>query len=338
MTERNFSLVEAAVIESNLGTMRGMRDALNQSGIRKVHPFQNLAGQNLAGQNLASLTEALIAAQPDLIVVDVDSPEIDGFKLIRWLRTDAAYPNPFVCILATSWQPTEALLHKLHNSGADLLLVKPTSPKQVTERIHALLESRKRFTVSADYIGPDRRKTPREGPQIPSFDAPNTLKLKAGGPWERNSAREQISNGITWVNEQKAQRDAFQIAFYVEVAGPGLATTPPDRMAFDLILKINALIEDLLKRTEEVERDPGLETTCRATQALVERVRRQPGNAVAAADTDELRTLSASLMRMVTPGRPAESMAGEVAEAAAAYHKRLEQILAAKAEAAKPAP
>jgi len=328
MTERNLSLVEAAVIESNLGTMRGMRDALVQSGIRKVHPFQSLAG----------MTDALAALQPDLIVADVDSPEMDGFKLIRWLRTDLGYPNPFVCILATSWQPTEALLHKVHNSGADLLLVKPASPKQMTERIHALLENRKRFTVSADYIGPDRRKNPREGQQVPSLDAPNTLRLKATGHWDRLTVRDDLAKGIAWLNEQKAQRDAFQIAFYIEVAKPGLAAAPPERMAFELILKVSPLIEDLLKRTEATECDPGLDTACRAVLALVERVRRRAGAKIAETDIGELQALSASLMRMVNPGRQPESMSEEVAEAAAAYQKRLEQILAARAEAAKPGP
>lgn len=326
MTERNFSLVEAAVIESNLGAMRSMRDALTQAGIRKVHPYQT------------GVTEALAALQPDLIVVDVDSPEIDGFKLIRWLRTDPACPNPFVCILATSWQPTEPLLHKVHNSGADLLLVKPASPKQMTERIHTLLDNRKRFNVSADYIGPDRRKNPREGPQVPTLDAPNTLRLKAIGHWDRLTVRDDLAKAIAWLNEQKAQRDAFQIAFYVEVAKPGLAKAPPERMASDLILKISVLIEDVLKRTESLETDPGLDTTCRAILALVERVRRRAEGKIAETDIGELQALSASLMRMLNPGRLPESMSGEVAEAAAAYQKRLDQILAARAEAAKPAP
>ena len=267
MTEQNYSLVEAAVVEGNLGALRSLREALAQSGIRKVHPFQTGAG----------LTEALAAQQPDLLVIDVDAPDLDGFRVIRWLRTDPASPNPFVCILATSWQPTETLLHKVDNAGADSLLVKPTSPKQMAIHIHTLLEARKRFTVSADYIGPDRRKKPREGPLIPSLDAPNTLRLKVGGHWDRPTTREEIAKAMAWVNDQKAKSDAFQIAFYVDVAKPGLAKTPPDRMAFDLVLKISGLADDLLRRASAGagSRSPALETAGRAAMALVDRVRRR---------------------------------------------------------------
>ena len=328
MTEHNYTLVEGAVVEGNLGALRSLREALAQSGIRKVHPFQTGAG----------LTEALSAQQPDLLVIDVDAPELDGFQVIRWLRTDPASPNPFLCILATSWQPTEALLHKVDNAGADALLVKPTSPKQMAGHIHTLLEARKRFTVSADYIGPDRRKKPREGVLIPSLEAPNTLRLKVGGHWDRPTTREEIAKALAWINEQKAKSDAFQIAFYVDVAKPGLARTPPDRMAFDLVLKISGLADDLLRRSAvgAGNRSLALETAARAAMALVDRVRRRPDRAPPATDLDELQTLSHSLMTMVNPDRLPESLEGEVAEAASAYRRRLDQILAAKAEAAKP--
>ncbi|MEI6557798.1 MAG: response regulator [Rhodospirillaceae bacterium] len=325
MAEPALSLIDVAVIEPALATVR---DALTQLGIRKIHSFSDPAG----------VTEALAAQPPDLIVIDVESPGIDGFRLIRWLRTDAASFNPFVCIIATSWQPTEALLKKVHNSGADSLLVKPASPKQMQDRLLSLLESRRRFTVSADYIGPDRRKNPRDGAPIPTLDAPNTLRLKTGGHWDKTGARDLIARGVLWLNEQRVQRDAFQIAFYVEVARPGLAAAPPDRLALDLILKISALVEDLLKRSAGRIHDPRLETACRTLLVLVERIRRSPEAGVAAAGITQLQAQSLELMGVVAPARPAEAIAQEIAGAASGYRKRLDQILAARADTAKPAP
>ena len=321
MPEHNFSQVEAVVIEPNLGTTR---ESLNQLGLRKVHSFPTLNG----------LTEALAAQPPDLVLIDVDSPEINGFKLIRWLRIDPTFPNPFLCIVATSWQPTEELLRKVHNSGADTLLVKPASPKQILDRLHALLDNRKRFTVSADYIGPDRRKNPREGQPIPTLEAPNTFRLHVTGQWEKTAARDLIAKGTAWLNEQKAQRDAFQIAFYIEVAKTGLTALPPERLAHDLVLKVSALVEDLLKRVAGREHDLRLETACRALLALVERIRRAPELAVVDSEIGQLHSLSLNLMRAVNPGRTIDTMMKDVAEAAAGYQKRLDQILAAKAEAA----
>ena len=320
MTETNYALVEALLIEPSVGTMRGMRDSLLQMGIRKSHPHQTLAG----------VAAGAISLSPDLVIVDIDAPEIDGFKFIRWLRTDPEYPNPFVCIVATTWKPTEALLHKVDNSGADTLLVKPFSPKQMMERVHHLVEGRRRFVVSTDYIGPDRRKAPRDSPPVPTLDAPNTLRLKVGGHWDAGAAREQIAQGTLWLTERKALRDSFQIAFLLEYARPGLTPRPPERVAVLHALRAGSLAEDLLKRLLLRDHAANLETTCKALLALVERIHHSPETPVAEADLAQLHALSFALAQGIDPGRTAEELTREIAEAIVDYRARMDALKAAK--------
>jgi CheY-like chemotaxis protein len=320
MADLNFSLVEAALIEPNISVMRGMRDALIQLGIQKAHPYPVTT----------DVAAALLDPAPDLVVIDIDSPEIDGFKLIRWLRNDPDYPNPFLCIIATTWQPTEALLQRVNNSGADALLVKPASARQLMDRVVALVEGRKKFVVTADYTGPDRRKQLRAGVHIPSFDPPNTLRLKVTGEWERGSNRSLVAQGIAWINEQKAIRDAFQISFLIAYAEPGLGMAPPDTLALDHLLRVPAVVEDLLKRVAKRGLDSRFETACKAILGLIERICRS-GEPVAATDTSQLRTLGLGLMRTLHPSRSADVLAKEVAGAASAYRKRLDQLRAARA-------
>jgi DNA-binding response OmpR family regulator len=320
MAELNFSQVEAALIEPNVSVMRGMRDALIQLGIQKAHPYSAVA----------DVAAAFLEQPPDLVVIDIDNPEIDGFKVIRWLRNDADYPNPFLCIIATTWQPTEALFQRVNNSGADALLVKPASPRQLMDRVLAVVEGRKKFVVTADYTGPDRRKQLRAGVHIPSFDAPNTLRLKATGEWERAAGRSLVANGIAWINEQKAIRDAFQISFLINYAEPGLATNPPDRLAVDHLLRVPAVIEDLLKRVAKRGLDSRFETACKGILMLIERVCRS-AEPPPPTDLGQLRTLGLGLMRTLHPSRSADVLAKEVAGAVSAYSKRLDQLRAARA-------
>ncbi len=174
MTETTYALIEVALIELNSGTVRNMREALAQLGVRNVHVHSSTVG--LAG--------AIGEQSPDLVIVDVDAPALEGFKVIQRLRCDPSLPNPFVCIIATAEQPTAALLHKVDNSGADALLVKPFARKQLVDMVHGLIAGRKPFGVSSDYIGPDRRKHPREDASVPTLNAPNTLRAKATGHLE----------------------------------------------------------------------------------------------------------------------------------------------------------
>ena len=321
MADYNFSTVEAALLESNLAVMRGLRDALGQVGIRKCHPYPTMQG----------VAEAFVSMPPDLVVIDLDAPESGGFKFIRWLRNDASFPNPFTAIIATTWQPTEILLQRFHGSGADALLVKPASPKQLMERVVSLVESRKPFVVTTDYVGPDRRKKPREGVQVPTLDPPNSLGMKAAGTWDRTTGRDQVAKGVAWINEQKAVRNAFHIAFLIEFALPGLNLSPPDSMAVDHVLRVTATADDLLKRVAGRKLDPRFETACKALMALVERVRRAPETPPSTADTAQLQTLALGMMLMLTPESTRDSLGKEVGNAASAYRRRLEQLLAAKA-------
>ncbi|MEI6987114.1 MAG: response regulator, partial [Rhodospirillaceae bacterium] len=293
MTDYSYVQVEAALIETNLAVMRGMRDSLLQLGIKKAHPYPSLAG----------VTDAFVHLPPDLVVVDIDMPDNEGIKIIRWLRSDPAFGNPFVAIIATTWQPTETLLSRFNSSGADALLIKPASPKQLMDRVAALVEGRKLFVVTVDYTGPDRRKNPREGIQIPTLEPPNSLRLKATGQWDRVAGRDQLAKGIAWLNNQKAERNAFQIAFLINYALPGLARTPPDQRAYDHVLRVTAMIEDLLNRVAGRALPLRFNTACKAVLTLVERIRRTPGTTPPAADVTQLQELSLAVLNMTTPNR-----------------------------------
>ena len=104
--------------------------------------------------------EALAAARehtPDLILSDVMMPKLDGFGLLRELRTDPALQEiPFILLSARAGE--ENRLEGVH-AGADDYLVKPFSARELTARVEAQVKlhrtrqeaKRKQAQLTAEY-------------------------------------------------------------------------------------------------------------------------------------------------------------------------------------------
>ena len=72
------------------------------------------------------------AARPDLILLDVMMPELDGFEVARRVRSEDA--TPIIMLTARDDE-----IDKLLGLGADDYIVKPYSPREVVARIKAVL-------------------------------------------------------------------------------------------------------------------------------------------------------------------------------------------------------
>jgi DNA-binding response OmpR family regulator len=72
--------------------------------------------------------------QPDLIVLDVNMPKLDGFAVCRRIRAEDDTP----IILLTVRGEEDDIVHGL-GLGADDYITKPFSPRQLVARTHAVL-------------------------------------------------------------------------------------------------------------------------------------------------------------------------------------------------------
>jgi DNA-binding response OmpR family regulator len=72
--------------------------------------------------------------QPDLIVLDVNMPKLDGFAVCQHIREQANTP----IILLTVRGEEDDIVHGLE-LGADDYITKPFSPRQLVARAHAVL-------------------------------------------------------------------------------------------------------------------------------------------------------------------------------------------------------
>lgn len=76
--------------------------------------------------------------RPDLIILDLMLPDIDGFGVCEILRRQAATATIPIIIL-TAWATTDAKSLGLELGALDYL-TKPFSPKRLVERVRYLLD------------------------------------------------------------------------------------------------------------------------------------------------------------------------------------------------------
>lgn len=165
----------------------------------------------------------------------------EAMALANLIRAGELGINPFVGIIITVWQPSEAVIRRDVNCGTDEIVVKPLSPKKLMERIHVVAYNRKPFVVTSSYIGPDRRAKivkEREGQKISSIDVPNTLEAKVRGrPLSMEALREIIGEAMFEINEQRLKRYSYQIAFssvkFCRLLRPIESTTRPRSRLLD---------------------------------------------------------------------------------------------------------
>ena len=86
-----------------------------------------------ASTGLGALGE-IVDQRPDVVVLDLGLPDIDGLELLRMLRAVSAVP----VIVATARDDEEEIIRTL-DAGADEYVVKPYSAAQLDARIRAVL-------------------------------------------------------------------------------------------------------------------------------------------------------------------------------------------------------
>jgi two-component system alkaline phosphatase synthesis response regulator PhoP len=102
-----------------------------------------LENEELECQESDDGLEALSIAReqrPDLIILDVMLPGLDGYKICRLLKFDEAFADISVIMLTSKTKPTDK--ETGYYTGADLYLTKPFRPPELIEAVRQLLGSK----------------------------------------------------------------------------------------------------------------------------------------------------------------------------------------------------
>ena len=102
------------------------------------------------------------------------------------------------------------------DSGADVLVAAPVSPALILDRIDSLVNNRKPFVVTSEYIGPDRRFLDDRKSEIELINVPNSLREKALGQFNSSRHNDLVAATRANINNQKIDRRVFQISYLAD--------------------------------------------------------------------------------------------------------------------------
>ncbi len=114
----------------------------DDTDIRELVEFKlaSMGHQITAVGDGAAAYEACRAERPDLAVLDVMMPGTSGLEAIKMLRADPDLRTLPVILLTARAQESD--VENGLDSGADDYMTKPFSPRELGERVEALLASR----------------------------------------------------------------------------------------------------------------------------------------------------------------------------------------------------
>lgn len=114
------------VVDDDLDTLKLVGMMLQRQGYTIV-----------AAINGAQALSKVPAEKPDLVLLDVMMPDIDGFEVCRRIRSDASYASIPILMFTAKTQVDDKV--QGFESGADDYLPKPTHPAELLAHVKALL-------------------------------------------------------------------------------------------------------------------------------------------------------------------------------------------------------
>ena len=111
------------IVDDDSKVVEVLRLYLNRDGCEVITAYDGVGGLRLARET-----------HPDLIVLDILLPELDGFKVCRTLRHESDVP----IIMLTARTTEEDRIAGL-DLGADDYVPKPFSPRELAARVRAVL-------------------------------------------------------------------------------------------------------------------------------------------------------------------------------------------------------
>lgn len=174
------------IVEDDPTLLRGLKDNFAYKGYRVVTATDGRAG-----------LEAAVGRKPDLVILDIMLPEINGYEVCRLIREqDLDMP---IIMLTAKGQEADILLGL--NIGADDYVTKPFSIGELLARANAFLRRRRRGRAQvyrfADFeLDTQSRKLLRDGQEAPltpkEFGALEYLLRRAGSALTRDDILREV--------------------------------------------------------------------------------------------------------------------------------------------------
>ncbi len=114
------------IVEDNEKNMKLVRDILRHNGFTTIEAMTGGEGVRLATVEV-----------PDLVLMDIQLPDIDGIEALRRIREDRSLDAVPVIAVSASVMPDDQ--QKIVNSGFDAFVTKPINLKQFLDTVKRFL-------------------------------------------------------------------------------------------------------------------------------------------------------------------------------------------------------
>jgi CheY-like chemotaxis protein len=231
---------------------------------------------------------------PDIVLADVDVPEVDGYQIAKHVKDSERLKGVPVVLLAGAFEPIDQ--DRVRAVGCDGVLVKPFEPQQLVSRVKALL-ARDPEAVLAGVGAGDGRRGDGDLASVTAFPG-----LRSGG-FDGLASPEPLEPPVrpVWEIAQGDRSPVRSAAPAAAAASPAAGPTPaPPKVslvsAFSALLAAEhtagttaapapavteATVEDavrrvLVKMTDELVRRIVVETAERLIREEIEKIKANP--------------------------------------------------------------
>ncbi|MBI2236341.1 MAG: response regulator transcription factor [Magnetospirillum sp.] len=249
MADLDYSRVRAVVAESNVMVRQGVRYGLNALGVREIAETGSLT----AAHQICRESEV------DVLVINSLLEDNDATFMVRDIRAGRLGTDPFLPTILVLTHPTEPQVRAAMSCGTDDLLLVPFAPEQMSNRLRGITERRRPFVVTHDYMGPDRRKTPREGASSATqFNVPHPVRARATGvPAGRYFI--QVDQFKETLGRERIRRLAHSVEYeFRDICSAGRDGSLNPDILIPKLFKLESICEELTERLPSVGASPDM--------------------------------------------------------------------------------
>jgi len=122
-------MFKIVVVDDDRVTLALLEKALRRDDVQVFSAFDGLGGLTLVNRE-----------RPELVIVDLLLPHIDGFDLCRRIKENPLLPETKVIVMSAVYKGLY-FKHDISESGADAFVAKPINIQELKAKVEGFLKS-----------------------------------------------------------------------------------------------------------------------------------------------------------------------------------------------------
>jgi len=241
MARFDFSNVRVMIASNFPDERKGYAQAFSLAGFKDIQETDKAA----------EVHAKIVNNELDLIISDYRLSDGEICPVTYRARHSMIGNNPFIVAITLLTTSDKEMVNRAINSGTDAILLKPVDPDLLLDRIAQLANARKRYVITHDYIGPDKRKrdemTPAGTPP-PQMDVPNAVRGRGTSKSDARMFDRSVEVACRQLNELKLTQLAQQIDQIANRIIPAYESGSPDESVVPAIRQLLMVAKDMNRR------------------------------------------------------------------------------------------